>query len=357
MKNNLLCEKQEASFRDKIVEHGVLLAVSGGADSMALLHLASQLIESDLSSRKWHENRRTKLGVAHINHRLRGTDSDDDANFVREMAELHHLPYFEHVISPTEWATDQSGSIEGAARKIRYDFLTSTAEKSSLRYVATAHTANDQVETILHRIIRGTGLVGLCGIPAFRVQNDAVTFIRPLLEIKREAIIDYLLSISAEYRVDSTNLENKFTRNQIRNELLPHLRTEFNPNVDESLVKLAILAGEQTTVLNELIEIIFLQMIIRETKSDTISEVVLDLNSLLQLSGATRREIFVRLWKRKNWPLREMGFDEWNRLSNWIESSLNPKDQSARRLELPGFIIAVKESTGSLLFRLKYPFE
>ena len=150
----------------------VLVAVSGGADSVALLTALVRLqkpVESVLI-------------VGHYNHRWRGEESDEDARFVRELAKQYGIG-FELDCAPQ--TREKSTANEASAREARYRFLQQTAERRGARYLATAHTADDQAETVLHRVLRGTGIAGLAGIPRTRVLSPAVTLIRPLLAYRR----------------------------------------------------------------------------------------------------------------------------------------------------------------------------
>ena len=296
---------------------GILLAVSGGADSVAMLRL-------------FEENRRSEetLAVAHVNHGLRGEESDQDALFVRELAAWFSLPYFERKISQHDWQSDKTGSRESAARNLRYDFLLETAERHGLRHIATAHTQNDQVETVLHRILRGTGIAGLSGIPSVRPINEAVSLIRPLIHCSRQEILDYLNRLEQPYRVDLSNTTPEFTRNRIRLELLPLLRDQYNPNIDDALLRLAALASEVQPILDEKMATL------REKSvcSITENEIVLDRVCLLRESPFQIGELLAALWKEHGWSLRPMGFDQWRRMEQWIRNPPTPS------LFLPGKI-------------------
>src|SRR5262249_19663731 len=149
-------------------------------------------------------------------------------------------------------ALDLRDGLEAAARDARYHFLRSTAERLGARYVATGHTADDQVETILHHILRGSGLAGLAGVPRLRSPSAAVTLIRPLLTIERTEVEDYLRQLGQDYRCDASNLSTEHTRNRIRHELLPLLADRFNPHVRDALRRLGTLAGEAQEVLSGL---------------------------------------------------------------------------------------------------------
>lgn len=317
-------------------KHGILAAVSGGADSTALLHC---LVEA-FAERSKDGFSSGKLAVAHINHGLRGKESDTDAVFVQQCAERYALPYFEYRIQPEEWNAKQNtgqnkcqtGSSEDIARTIRYRFLTRTAEEQGFRYIAAAHTADDQTETVLHRVFRGTGLAGLAGIRPFRRLSEAVTLIRPLLKNTRKEILDYLRTRNLSFRVDSSNFENRFTRNRIRNRLLPLIREECNPQADAAVHRLAQLAEENEIVLDELFQILDEQIIVRQTENGW----VLDRSALRRWSRPTLREWFVRLWKQGGLPLREMGLRQWETLIVFLSDDF-------QRLELPGKVLVRKE--------------
>jgi len=313
------------------LEHGILAAVSGGADSMALLHFLA----------RFQELVPNRLAVGHVNHALRGEESDTDAEFVQNAADEYGLPYFEHRITPEEWNTGKIGSREAAARQIRYSFLTRTAEQLGFRYVATAHTADDQTETVLHRFLRGTGVSGLVGMSQIRQLNPAVTLIRPVLEVRHHDILTYLERLGKTYRTDFTNFENDFTRNRIRNRLLPMLRDEFNPKVDEAIARLARLAAKNEEVFDELIEDFFEKAVLRQTPN----EVILNSSVLRNQSTAMLREFFIRLWKRNGWQLRNMGFEQWNSLVEFFHSETG-------RYECRGLIVAEHRHEQFILQRL-----
>ena len=304
-------------------DHGVLAAVSGGADSVALLHL----LVHDLPLEG-------KLAVAHVNHGLRGADSDADAEFVRALAEEYNLRYFEHCIRT------KLTMCENSARNLRYEFLTQQAEQIGFRYLATAHTADDQTETVLHRILRGTGLAGLCGMASSRSMTPAVTLLRPLLSVRRKQLLIYLESISKNFRLDKTNTENQFTRNRIRNRLLPMLRKEFNPQIDEAVCRLATLATEHETVLSELLDGL-IETVLLEQLPD---RVVLDVVPLEQYSEPVIRTLLIRVWKRQHFPMREMDYGQWTALANLLHTP-------DKRLDFPCGISAERKQNCFIITR------
>ncbi|MDR2346547.1 MAG: tRNA lysidine(34) synthetase TilS [Planctomycetaceae bacterium] len=307
-------------FFDQWFEYGLFLAVSGGADSSAMLHAAV----------KYARDKKLPVPiVGHVNHGLRGEESDDDELFVRSMAEEYGLLFFSHTVKKDEWKLDETGSVEAAAREIRYNFLINTATKNGCRYIATAHTADDQVETVLHRFIRGTGINGLSGMKSQRQLNYAVTLVRPMLYIKREEVIKYLKSIKKDFRFDSTNAESEFMRNRIRNELLPLLRSKFNSDVDNAILRLTTIASEINEIITDWFQLISKEIIVNMTEK----EIILNRTKLIQMNKGAICEFFRRLWEIQGWSLRYMGYERWKELA---EFSLKGKSS----IQLPSLITA-----------------
>ncbi len=206
----------------------VLIGVSGGPDSVALL---SALVE--LGWRPY---------VCHLNHQLRGADSDTDAEFVRELATRYDLPSF---IEACTIAPD-----EDSARRARHEFFARISERTGLKKLMLAHTADDQVETFLLRLLRGAGVPGLVGIWPER-QLGTLRVIRPLLKVRRQEIMEYLAAKKLSYREDKSNTDTRFTRNRIRHELLPLLEREYNPAIRDVLLNTAeILRDEDFYLLH-----------------------------------------------------------------------------------------------------------
>ncbi|PIU01604.1 tRNA lysidine(34) synthetase TilS [bacterium (Candidatus Torokbacteria) CG09_land_8_20_14_0_10_42_11] len=195
----------------------VIVALSGGPDSVCLAHILCRL--------------REKLGIkiilAHLNHNLRGKEAEKDAKFVKKFAADFILP-LECKKLMNKPANENSG------RAMRYKFLKQTAKKYRAAKIAAAHHQDDQVETILSHFLRGAGLSGLSGM---RYQNGKI--IRPLLDCSREEILSYLEKNNLSYRVDQSNFSLKFTRNKIRLKLLPALKKEYNPQIRKNLLRLS----------------------------------------------------------------------------------------------------------------------
>jgi len=208
----------------------VLVSVSGGPDSVALLSILMEL----------RENFKWDLEVAHVNHKLRGKESEKDLEFAKKLAAKYGLKFNSTSVNTKKFANDKKLSLEDAARQIRYDFLEKTAQKIKADKIALGHTQNDQAETVLMRLFRGAGTLGLAGIP---IKRDKL--VRPLLEVNREEVLKYLKQNKLSYRIDKTNLTDKFLRNKIRHKLLTWLKNEINPEIISTLNRTA-------TILNEI---------------------------------------------------------------------------------------------------------
>ncbi len=213
-----------------------LVALSGGGDSVALLHCLAA-VSGELG---------ITLEAAHLNHALRGAESDGDEAFCREMCETLRIPMAVKKLSKGELSV-RGESLETSARRVRREFLRSCAEERGCDRIALGHTLNDQAETVLQRIIRGTGLSGLSGI----LPVSGAVWVRPLLEIDRDRVREYLKKKRLFWREDSSNREIIFFRNRIRHLLLPFLQENFSPAVADTLARFAELARSQEAFLEE----------------------------------------------------------------------------------------------------------
>lgn len=213
----------------------VLVGLSGGPDSVCLLHLLYEA-KDELG---------IELGAAHINHQIRGDDAESDEEYSKGLAKRLNIPFYSLRKDVNGYAKKNGISSETAGRDIRYGFFKELMEKEGYTKVATAHNANDQVETILMRIMRGTGIDGLCGIP---VKRDGV-FIRPILFMERDAIETYCEENDLNPRIDKTNLERDYSRNKIRLDLIPYMKDNFNPNLVQSINRMIELLTEDNDYL------------------------------------------------------------------------------------------------------------
>ena len=211
----------------------IVAAVSGGPDSVALLHLLVEFIR-----RAFEASPQRLLAVAHLNHGLRGAEAEEDAAFVEGTAEGMGLRCFSGKVDVRELTRVRRLSIETAAREVRYRFLAQAAREFGATTVAVGHTLDDQVETVLMRILRGAGLRGLRGMPTVRTLEGNAVLVRPLLAVTRAEILAYVASHGLAYRTDSSNLEPRCLRNRVRLELLPLLE-RIAPGVRDRLAALA----------------------------------------------------------------------------------------------------------------------
>lgn len=301
----------------------ILVAVSGGADSIALMRA---LLELQRSSTQF------TLIVAHLNHGLRGDQSDADASWLETECQRFAIPFVseKQELAETQKATGEG--LEECCRKARYEFLTRIARENQCSLIAIAHTRDDQAETVLHHIVRGTGITGLRGIPLTRAMPDGIFLIRPMLNISRESVIRYLHEISQNYREDESNVDTRFTRNRIRHQLIPLLKNEFNPNVAKAIYRLSQQAEEVSTLISKQVE----QVLIAATLDQNQEVWRLDCDTLNDVPDHLVKQCFLSIWQEMGWSRKRMGFDHWQRLLELTRSGqkLNLPDQiTAERRE------------------------
>jgi len=206
---NYINNKNLISFGDSLI-----CAVSGGADSVCMLDILMSL-KDEFS---------LTIYVAHLNHGLRGKEADNDESFVKDLSNKYSLPFYSKKINVKELSKKLKVSCEEAGRIARYEFFDELKKKLNVKKVSTAHNKNDNVETVLMRILRGTDLKGLSGISSIN-ENDVI---RPILCLSRNEIEEYLSCKGIDFVTDSTNFENDFTRNKIRNVLIPEIISDYN---------------------------------------------------------------------------------------------------------------------------------
>ncbi|MHC4564060.1 MAG: tRNA lysidine(34) synthetase TilS [Planctomycetota bacterium] len=222
----------------------LVVGVSGGVDSVVLLDVLATLAKQP--------DRRYHLTVGHLNHALRD-EANADADFVAQLAKRYALSADIERRDVAGAARQTGQSIETAGRTARYEFLHSLAAALDASYVAVAHHADDNIETVLHRLLRGTHLRGLAGIPIRRpLAGSAIELVRPMLLCHRSGILAYAERAGLQWREDPTNIDTRYRRNFIRHELLPMLRDRLNPRVDEALIRLAGSADEAEDHLSQL---------------------------------------------------------------------------------------------------------
>ncbi len=225
LENKLLQEKEK-----------VVVGVSGGPDSICLLEVLYKL-QNQLE---------IELVVAHINHMLRGEEANEDEKYVNDFCVERGIEVYSKRININEFAKKQRMSTETAGREARYQFFREVMKKTNSNKIATAHNANDQVETIFMRIMRGTGLEGLTGIS---VKRDSI-YIRPILFLQREEIEWYCEKNNLNPRIDKSNMERNYSRNKIRLDIIPYMKENFNSDLVTVINRMADTLKED----NELIE-------------------------------------------------------------------------------------------------------
>ncbi len=295
----------------------IVIAVSGGADSVALLYV---LLGMRL---KWG----FKLHLAHLNHMFRGEEAAQDAEFVRQLAQKHELPYSIEKFDVPAYKRRHKLSPQDAARRIRYQFLDKAATETGAAKIALGHTADDQAETMLMRILQGTGAEGLAGIPPQRGK-----YIRPLIETSRKQIEEFLKEGGIPFRQDASNLSPKYLRNKLRLQLLPQLEREYNPNLRNSLNQLAqIVRAEDEWQAGHIAQL--LPQIV-DSSSQAVS---IRLEAFKKQPLAIKRRLLRWGINQLKGDLKGIGFPHIEQLLKLINS-----EQGYKELHLPGQIMAQK---------------
>ena len=300
----------------------VLVGVSGGADSVAMLLALSRLRPESAAG---------QLVVGHLNHQLRGTESDADEDFVRALAERLRLQSVVHSGFVAETAAQTGRGLEETAREVRHAFLAATAERLGARYITTAHTLDDQAETLLMRLLRGTGLAGLTGIPQARaVAGGSIGLVRPMLNVRRSEVVEYLAALGQPFREDSSNTDRAYTRNRVRHDLLPQLARDYNPRIVETLANLATQAEEMQAALRPAVE----ELLNHSRRRHDATGFELDCSALHMEPRHLVREVLIAAWTEAGLPLQAMGFAEWDALAEMAIA------ESPCKRMLPGGITA-----------------
>lgn len=262
----------------------VLIAVSGGIDSMTLLDIVARIAPT----------LRMELAVAHFDHGLRGEESQEDAAFVVDQAKLRGLKTYVGRGDVKRLATQFRLSIEEASRKARYQFLERVSQRHNYTVVLTAHTANDNAETVLLNLIRGTGVSGLAAIPPVRLLAEGILLGRPLLGIERSEVEAYAAEMDVAWREDSSNQSKQFTRNRVRHELLPKL-AEFNPSIVSTLNMTAEIMRGMEQHLGSAVEMAMKRVVMGDGEEN----VDFSINQLKHYLPAIQAELVQRVVSRK----------------------------------------------------------
>ncbi len=276
----------------------VVIAHSGGADSTALLHILARLQVFAL-----------KLIVAHLNHSIRGNESDADEEFSRKLAESYRLPFESRRVDILKIARDESCNLEEAARDARIAFFDEMRRRWNASAIALAHNADDQAETLLIRLLRGSGSTGLSGM---RFRNDR-GYVRPLLDSSRREIEEYLLGQGLEWREDSSNRNTDYIRNRIRHHLLPDMKS-YNPAFVSSLGATAELLADEDDFLEETALEAAERVCIFNDQSTICS-----IEGLLSIPLAIRRRIYRLMFRRASGTMRRFSHIHTEAIENMIK--------------------------------------
>lgn len=306
-----IAEHRLLAPRDRIV-----VAVSGGPDSVALLHVLAAL----RSGMRW------TLHIAHLDHGLRET-SARDAAFVQELGSRWGIPTTIERRDVGAMAQHEGWSLEDGARRVRYQFLLEVARRQSAHRVAVAHTADDQAETVLMRLIRGTGLLGLGAIPMARLLADGIWIVRPLLDVWRRDVLAYLREADLAFCEDHTNHDHRFVRNRIRSELLPLLERAYNSNIKHTLTQLA----EQSRWDYAYLQAAAGRQWKRLVKVTPQAHVTISLPSFVRQPKALQRQLIRQAIQRVRGDLLQVEFRHWLE----VERLFHDRPQGTV-LDLPG---------------------
>jgi len=295
------------------------VAVSGGPDSVLLLHF---MRDSALDFG-------TTLAVVHFNHHLRGAESDADERFVRDLADSIGIASISGGADVARTAREKRRNLEATARELRYRFFFSLVDQGRLDQIVTAHTANDQAETVLMRLLRGAGTRGLSGI--YRLLEGRVA--RPFLDLTRAEIMREIEARKLDYRLDSTNLDSRLRRNKVRRELLPLLEREFNPAIVPLLKDQADRSRDEEAFLEQQARERSRPWRLREGAEERIS-----VGALEGFAAAIQRRVLRQMLQSVCPGLRGLTYSHIEELRRFAISA-----QSGHSLPLPSEVLARKE--------------
>jgi tRNA(Ile)-lysidine synthase len=306
----------------------VCAAVSGGADSVAMLRALLEL-RSELG---------VVLSVAHFNHRIRGAEADTDAQFTKDLAEQYGLVFHSGSADVPAYAQEHKLSLETAARDLRHQWFASLVREGKTSKIATAHTLDDQAETVLMRVVRGAGTRGLSGISPSQREKCVI---RPLLAVTRREVESYLTKLHQTWREDSSNRNLAHARNRVRHELLPLLEQNYNPNIRQTLTDLSEVARAEEDYWNAEVKTLFSRLV-REGQPSRSGRSNQTGSSVLAVEIAALHALPLAAQRRL---LRAMGESfgaafEFEHVRQLLD--LSNSHETRKTLELPGYLIASK---------------
>ena len=270
-------------------------------DSVVLLHLFLKI------KNEWN----LKLVICHINHNLRGAEANRDQLFVEKLAENKHIALHTQSVDVSTFAKANKIGIEEAARILRYRVLDALLSKLAYRKIATGHTADDQVETVLDHFLRGSGLRGLQGMEKYRGN-----YIRPLLEFSRMQLSKYAVQNKINHIEDTSNSNLDFKRNRIRHELIPHLETAFNPNIRQVILRTSEIFSEAEDYFQKQADEIFKSLVFFQNKN----EIVLDIKSFLSYFKILKKYTLIKAFQELKIDRNSVNFIAFQRILTLIEN-------------------------------------
>ena len=278
------CQKEPTLLTD-LIQNGdkIVLGVSGGPDSMCMLDMMRELKEE--------KNINFEIYVAHINHMIR-EEAIDDEKYVQNYCLKHNIEFFVKRADVQKIANDKKIGTEEAGRKVRYDFFEEVLQKTGSNKIAIAHNKNDKIETIIMHLLRGSGLSGLKGIEPIRDNK----YIRPLIECERQEIEQYCEDRKLQPRIDKTNFENEYTRNKIRNILIPYIKKEFNPNIIQTLSRLSEVATDESNYIDLQTQKIYSELLIEKSNK----QIILKLKEFNQQENVIQKRLVLKTIKELN---------------------------------------------------------
>ncbi len=332
-KSNYLLEKVRKTIKKYemfAIKARIVVGVSGGPDSTTLLHLLLQL----------RDEYELKLWIAHLNHQLRGKEAEEEARWVRLFASKIGIPFISNSLDVAALAKREKLTLEEAGRMARYDFFEHVSSRVSANRIAVGHTASDQVETVLMRLMKGTGLDGLSGIPPVRGM-----IIRPLVEIFRKEVEEYCEINNLEFYLDSSNSDTSFLRNRIRLDLLPLLSQEYNPQIGKILFRMSKNLREDADLIRRRGKKEFEEILVEEREGKNQSWLVLDREKLFRLHPALQKRVLREGIRRIKGDLKEIN-------SEHLDSVLDlGGKRGMKQLSLPGNLVIQKQYKDLLIKR------
>ena len=252
----------------------IVCAVSGGPDSIFMLDVLNKL--------KMNKELEFELVVAHVNHMIR-EEANEDEQYVIDFCRKNNIQCFTKRIDVLKYANNKKVGTEEAGRFLRYEFFDEILKNEKAQKIAIAHNKNDKAETIIMNLLRGTGVTGLKGIEPIRENK----YIRPILEIDRKEIEEYCTYNKLEPRIDKTNFENVYTRNKVRNIIIPYIKEEFNPNIIDTINRLSEVVTEE----NQFLEVLAQKEVEKILVSKKENEMILDLKAFNELNEVIQKRI------------------------------------------------------------------